>query len=296
MARKLSEEHLNLYLNGPLSKLFQVVQEDPELAFEIRNDNSVKIYYRKKKLLTIKGDKKSPNKLSEFISSDYYKKTNPEAKILELRYEDLIKKDSIRSYFDQAKKYAYQHSYGAEFELQQNVMLSNSSLDNRYLAVDMEWAFPQQDISEEERISRTRIDLLIVDLKKKEANQKYDFYITEVKLGAKAIDGPSGIQDHIKKSNEIINNENACNTLRNDIQNIIAQKKYLGIISGNKDPKEIILEDKPKIMLLLAYRSQREKIDFENKIKEISTKLPSHYMNDLKIIYYNMFSKLEEKE
>ena len=60
MTRKLSDSHLKLYAKGEkLGKLFDVIQCDPELAFEIRRDDTAVVYYREKKLLSIKSGKVS---------------------------------------------------------------------------------------------------------------------------------------------------------------------------------------------------------------------------------------------
>ena len=52
MARKLSQEHIDAYLNGIFKNLFRVIKEDPELSLEIRRNNEAMVYYRKGKILT----------------------------------------------------------------------------------------------------------------------------------------------------------------------------------------------------------------------------------------------------
>jgi hypothetical protein len=52
-----------------------------------------------------------------------------------------------------------------EFQLQQNISLGNHDCKGRFLVVDMEWEFSQGKIAENDRIKKTRIDLIVVDLK-----------------------------------------------------------------------------------------------------------------------------------
>lgn len=286
MSRKLADSHLKLYGKGEkLGKLFDVIQCDPELAFEIRRDDTAMVYYRKKKLLSIKG-----GKVTELLDPSYL--GNEELKIDLTDESNLNKVEAIRSYFRQAKELAYKYSFGAEMELQQNIMLGNSSFENRYVVVDMEWAFSQSGIVKEERIPGTRIDLLIVDTHKNEKGEN-DIYLAEVKLGAGAIEGPSGIKGHVEKTNALIETPHACEALVEDVKSLIAQKMELGIITGN--PGELVFADEPKLMLILAYRSRVEKLGFEQKMESIIAELPPHYMEKTKVIYYNMLSSLEDK-
>lgn len=282
MERKLSDNHLKLYAPPKkLGKLFEVIQNDPELSFEIRREDTSMVYYRKKKLLEIK-----KGRIKELISNSYLGK---ESIKYDLRHEEnLNKKEAIIGYFKQAKRCAYSYSFGAEMELQQHIMLGNSSFENRYLVVDMEWSFSQSDTPEEKRLSKkTRIDLVIIDLHKNE-NGENDTYLTEVKLGINAIKGESGIKGHVEKTKSLINNPIAHEALKKDIENIINQKHQLGIITGTR-PK-IIYADKPKLMLILAYRTETEKHKFEKELKNIQ-----YNKENTRIILYNMFNRLEDK-
>ena len=71
---------------------------------------------------------------------------------------------------------------GEEFEVQQNIALGNRSFSNRFVVVDMEWQLPQSDIKKEERIIKTRFDLVVVDTKRNERGEN-DVYLGELKVG-----------------------------------------------------------------------------------------------------------------
>ena len=290
MARSISEEHLDAYQNGVLKKLFEGIKEDPELSFEIRLKDTVIVYYRKSKILeTTKNNRGRFN--VEMLDSNYYKDTTPPSVDLS-NLQNLRSLTSIRKYFREAKNLIYKYKMGKEFEVQQHIAMGNHSFGGRYLVVDMEWGFSQAELSPQDRIPKTRIDLVIVDTVPN--NGKNDIYLAELKVGTEATGGESGVIDHVEKTYKIIENEKARNSLINDVTAIIEQKKQLGLITG--DPKNFSFAEKPKMMLIFGYRSDKEKEtlskDVENakdKAKELGMDLPVCMM-------YNMLINLDDLE
>lgn len=277
MARELKKNHLDMYKpKGLYRKLFEVVEEDSELSFEIRKDDEAVIYYRKKKILTVKRGKRIKLLEKKYVGDlEEYEK-------LEQSF-NFKSKEKIREYFKKAKKYAYNYSYGVEFEFQQNILMDNSSYDNRYMVVDMEWAFPQEDIDINERISKTRIDLLVVDTELN-SNGYNDIYMAELKVGNNSIDNKSGIRDHIEKNKELVNHPLACEVLKNDVISIVKQKRELGLLEGTPKDFKFVEGQKPKTMLVLAYRNSNEYQQFIKRVRG--------YEDLLKVIYYDMKIKL----
>lgn len=255
--RTITDEHLQAYQEGGcLQKLFDVIKEDPELSFEIRMNNKVMIYYHKDRILTISYCKGKPS--IDTLSEKYYKN----ATLPSVSFEDgdliqtLRDKRQLRQYFREAKRLVSSYKAGVEFEVQQNIALENRSFSNRFVVVDMEWQLPQSDIKKEERISRTRIDLVVVDTQKNERGEN-DIYLGELKVGMGATDGNSGIDAHIKKTNKLICSPKACAVLRADVERIIRQKAALGLLEG--DYAGLNLSDTPRMMLILADRGSEER-------------------------------------
>lgn len=264
--RAITDEHLQAYLKGGcLQRLFNVIKEDPELSFEIRVKNEVMIYYHKDRILTISYCKGKPS--IDTLSEKYYKNDTPPS----VSFEDgdmtqtLRDKSQLRQYFREAKRLVSSYKAGVEFEVQQNIALGNRSFSNRFVVVDMEWQLPQSDIKKEERISRTRIDLVVVDMKRNERGEN-DVYLGELKVGMGATDGKSGIGDHIKKTNKIMSNPKACAVLRADVERIIRQKAALGLLEG--DYAGLNLSDTPRMMLILAYRGSEEKSALKRQVEK----------------------------
>lgn len=255
--RAITDEHLQAYLKGGcLQRLFNVIKEDPELSFEIRVKNEVMIYYHKDRILTISYCKGKPS--IDTLSEKYYKNDTPPP--VSFEDGDLIQtlrdKSQLRQYFREAKRLVGSYKEGLEFEVQQNIALGNRSFSNRFVVVDMEWQLPQSDIKKEERISRTRIDLVVVDTQKNDKGEN-DVYLGELKVGMDATDGKSGIDAHIEKTNKLICSPKACAVLRADVERIIRQKAALGLLEG--DYAGLNLSATPRMMLILACRGSKER-------------------------------------
>lgn len=255
--RTITDEHLQAYQEGGrLQKLFDVIKEDPELSFEIRMNNKVMIYYHKDRILTISYCKGKPS--IDTLSEKYYKNDTPPP--VSFEDGDLIQtlrdKSQLRQYFREAKRLVGRYKVGEEFEVQQNIALGNRSFNNRFVVVDMEWQLPQSDIKKEDRIIKTRFDLVVVDTKRNERGEN-DVYLGELKVGMGATGGKSGIVAHIEKTNEIMKSPKACAVLRADVERIIRQKAALGLLEG--DYAGLNLSATPRMMLILAYRGNKEK-------------------------------------
>lgn len=255
--RTITDEHLQAYQEGGcLQKLFDVIKEAPELSFEIRMNNKVMIYYHKDRILTISYCKGKPS--IDTLSEKYYKNATPPS--VSFKDGDLIQtlrdKSQLRQYFREAKRLVGSYKAGVEFEVQQNIALENRSFSNRFVVVDMEWQLPQSDSKKEERISRTRIDLVVVDMKRNERGEN-DVYLGELKVGMGATGGKSGIFAHIEKTNKFMSSPKACAVLRADVERIIRQKAALGLLEG--DYAGLNLSATPRMMLILACRGSKER-------------------------------------
>lgn len=260
--RAITPAHIEAYQNGCLKKLFDVIKNDSELSFEIRKDNEVIVYYRKGKILTIKCTDNNEFQIKPLDKQ--YNGSIPLTDIFEANNLATTLKNTshLRQYFKHAKKLIYNHKIGLEFSVQQNIALGNRSFNNRFLVVDMEWQFSQAGISKTDRIGKTRIDLIIVDTQLNESGTN-DIYLAELKVGTGAVEGKSGIIDHINKTKAIIDKEEVCHDLKNDIESIIDIKSHLRLIEG--DRKNLKFSSKPKMMIILAYRGKHEKEQLEEQ-------------------------------
>ena len=178
---------------------------------------------------------------------------------------------------------------GEEFTFQQNIAIGNHSFDNKYLVVDMEWGFSQAE--EKDRIDRTRPDLVIVDTEKN-PNGYNDIYLAELKVGTTAVYGDSGIIDHVNSTFEIIQKKEACKALINDVSSIIANKVELGLIDGQ--PKEFHFANKPKMMIISAYRGEVEKRELDKEAHKACDVAREKGMEEPKCLLLNAFITLND--
>lgn len=260
--RSLSDYHVRAYKNGVFAKLLRGIVEDPELSFEVRRNDEAMVYYHKDKILTTGFDKKG-NPYVKLLDNKYYKDCKKPAADLSA-ISNLKSLTLIRQYFKEAKWLVYRYKMGAEFAIQQNIALGNQSFGNKYLVVDMEWQFAQSEIPTQERIKKTRIDLVIVDTEKNSKGYN-DIYLAEIKCGTNATEGTSGVKAHVEYTNSVINKPEACQSLVEDVNSIISAKNELRLIKGTC--KELNLAPKPKMMLLFAYRDEVEKMLLTKQIE-----------------------------
>ena len=268
MARRLSSEHLSKYQEGGIYHDFlQYVKSDKELAFEIRVKDEVMIYCQKNLILKISHRKNTSDNIT-MLSPRYYTNRkdglNLNAQLLEPT--DLQDMAKVRQYFEDAKALCKKYKSHDEFIVQQQYKSEHNSFSGKYLAIDMEWAPDQAKIPVEYRVAKTKVDLLVVSNEPNEGG-KHDVYLAEVKCGLGAVDGKSGIEDHVRMSQGIINNQYVRQNLFQDVTSIIKQKIQLQLFEGT--PIRYNFSERPKIMFILANSSEYDKLSFDRIISNL---------------------------
>lgn len=288
IGRCIDGKHINAFTKGIYQKLFDGIKEDAELSLEIRMKNQAMVYYHKDKILTTSFDSKGNPVITMLDSKYYINKEKPSVDLTNIK--SLSSLSLIRRYFKEAKSLVYFYKKGEEFDFQQNIALGNHSFDQQYLVVDMEWQFSQSKMEKEERISKTRIDLVIIDTIKNK-NGYNDIYLAELKVGTGATSGKSGIIDHVHKTFEIIQKPEACSSLIQDVISIIDCKTELGLLSGGH--KDFHFSEKPKMMLISAYRSKKEQIELDKEMQKACTEAEKIGMD--KPLCFNLCALVELK-
>ena len=116
-----------------------------------------------------------------------------------------------------------------EFESQQNIACENQEENDRYIILDMEYNFSQNEITKSDRVKKAGFDLLGIE------RQTGKIVLFEVKKGLKALTGKAGISTHIRDFEECLfgrNKDVFRNNLICDIKNIVNDKKILGLIDN----------------------------------------------------------------
>ena len=269
MPRRLSSASLSKYLTrGIYYEFLQFVKADKELAFEIRVKDEVMIYCQKNLILRISHRKNASDNIT-MLNPRYYtnRKDGLTLSVQLNEPSDLQDIHKVRQYFEEAKALCKNYKSHDEFIVQQQYKTEHSSFDGDYLAIDMEWAPDQAAIPVEYRLKdKTKVDLLVVSNKPNEEG-KHDIYLAEVKCGLGAVEGKSGIEDHVRMSQAIINNVYVRQILLGDVTSIIKQKTQLQLFEGT--PIIYHFSERPKIMFILANSSDYDKLSFSRIINNL---------------------------
>ena len=102
-----------------------------------------------------------------------------------------------------------------------------------------------------------------------------------------------GVRGNYYESLEIIQKREACSSLIQDVTSIIANKTSVGIISGK--PKEFHFAEKPKMMLISAYRGETEKKKLEIEAQNAKNRAKEIGMKEPKCLLYNAHILLTEQ-
>jgi hypothetical protein len=261
MGRSFSNNRLlEKLINGEYLPILNWVKRDEYLRIEMRIKNQVKIYYKKSLVLTL-----YPLRQPEILSAGYCKESIQP--VLDVREPGF--------YFSSAIKIVEGHKRdikeNIEFEIQQKIAKHNSSLQNRFLILDMEYQFAQEKVTIRTK-DKTRFDLLALDLKSNK------ILLLELKQGLNSLKGKAGVDDHYKRFLEHIDHPHFQPALRTDIKGILWSKQQLGFF--NSDVKELFnLIDIAKIEFgyVFAAHNNKEMIKFKND-----------FGNKYRIIYLNV--------
>ena len=218
MARKINSKLLERLISGDLLPLLNFVKNDKDLRLEVRQNEKAFIYYRKGKALEIG--------LKTFSVDEKYVKntilTIPDTNLAKSKPADYFKqmKKIIDNYVDNIKN-------RSEFDTQQKIASNNQEKNDKYIIIDMEYAFPQSNLEKSKRLKRAGFDLLGLE----RTTGKVIFF--EVKKGIGALEGDAGIKSHIKDFELYLfgeSKEDFREILKKDIENIISDKNELGLI------------------------------------------------------------------
>lgn len=231
---------------GDLLPLLNYIKSDDELRLEVRQKGNAFVYYRKGKALEIKKlkvDQKYGN-----VPSTELAVTNPK------EYFKFIK-ESIDNWLNNNKQ-------RAEFDTQQNIAKFNQDNSNRYIVLDMEYAFEQNQIEKQDREKRGVFDLLGIEIE----TNKIVFF--EVKKGMGATKGKSGIDEHISDFENYLFGKNSdifrINLLE-DVKNIIEDKTELGILKGLNFSESYSKQD-PELVFVFHPNNDSQIQDFSNEL------------------------------
>lgn len=218
MPRKINNKLIEKLKESSLKQLLDYLKkEQKRLKLEVRRQGKFNVYYKKCKVLevglrTYSMDKKyfaageAPQDIAKTVETD------------------------PKSYFDKVcvavDVWLEKHPHD-EFETQQAIAYHNQQKDDRYIILDMEYQFPQNNIEKEKRLKRATFDLLGID------TTTHNAVLFEVKRGLNSLRGKAGIARHIDDFEKHFNGVHTgklLGILSENIVNIVKDKKELGLL------------------------------------------------------------------
>ena len=244
--RKIDNKLIDRMTNGDLLPLLNHVKSDSDLRLEVRQNGDAFIYYRRGKALEIKNLK---------VDEKYGNVPSTDLAISDAReYFKLIKK-SIDDWRNDNPK--------PEFDTQQNIAKYNQGKDDKYIILDMEYAFGQSKIEKDNREKCGVFDLLGIE---RETNRIVFF---EVKRGMGAVSGDSGVEAHVVDFENYLfgkNSKTFRTNLIKDIKNIIEDKTALGILNNFSIYDNYEQQD-PELVFIFHPDSNSQIQEFANELK-----------------------------
>jgi hypothetical protein len=240
--RKLSQEFMtDLKEGGILSPIREAVIKDKDLILEIRDD-IINIYYRGGRNFELKHLENSKYAVSEFdrgYTEDHPREKEIEKELKELENKEITTQDDIQRCVDNIRSfkeimdYHYYNSKRFAFEknIQQLIVQENNRLPfsgpTDYFIIDWEYN------------AKTQFDLvgLFWDRRKRNNPKSCKLVIIEVKYGDKSLDDvENGLNAHITKTKECLDDEKWVKSFKEEMIGIITQKLELGLLNFNGEP------------------------------------------------------------
>lgn len=258
---------------GILHCILQRTLDDTTLDFQIRS-NEVHIYYRGGKIL---GLKNSRDAFSCYFDSKYIKDKN--IKVLfptKIKSkEDALEVVKALPELKQVMDFFFaRHKDASEREFQQLIVRENnySLLSNStdYFIVDIEYA-----------TKGARFDLLAIRWEssgsmRKQGGVKLNpprLALCELKYYTKALEGESGLVDHVKAISKFFSIKGNVDSLKEEVINVFNQKRELKLVKfgagGNKNTIDTL--DGPVELILMLSNYDPECANLHKALDEIET-------------------------
>ncbi len=243
-------------VNGKLKEMLEVVKHDEDLVLHLRNDY-INIYYRSGNVAKVNSENSVTINENYFISKeeeDYCRVKSKRTKADVINRKALIsRRDTLtrlfkdgeyKEYFvrmkDTMKKYWHYQDMLEEDEgdVQQKLCSSNKydSKDSNFTIIDLE-----HEVSIKADFSYKGTTPFPVKKGKKKENPRFDvvavrksdgqLFVLELKKGGKALEGPSGMHDHVDSFlHTIKETAEAEKSFVEEMEYVLMQKQILGLV------------------------------------------------------------------
>jgi len=296
-------------VNGKLKEMLEVVKLDEELVLHLRN-NYMNIYYRSGNVAKIEGENRVDINENYFISKkeeDYCRDKDKKTSIDDRKHNDLIlkrdkakqlfKEGDYKEYFELMKKtmlnywdYKGMLKREDEGDVQQRICSSNKydSKESAYTIIDLEHEVSvnadfgykgESPFSIKDKKTNPRFDIVAV---RKSDGQ---LLVMELKKGNKALEGPSGMHDHVDSFlHTIKETAEAEKSFVEEMEYVLMQKQILGLV----DKAVKITSEDVQFAFVYSYASKdglKQKNEKENVEKLRHDKRKGIDISQYQVIY-----------
>ena len=265
--RALTCNFLNELKRGVLAPLTDAVKSDTSLCLELRN-SYLNIYYRGGNLSKVSLNKRDCGYNVRFDEKYFKGGTIVKYPKKIQNCEDIERLLVVFPYLKYAMDRYFSKYRKEEREFQQVILRDNnfSSIANGtdYYICDIEY--------QHKKSNRKKFDMVGVHWPSKSrtgaAARNRKLVFIEVKFGDQALDGPSGLQSHIKDVNEFVSNTHRLNEFKKDMARVFNQKRELGFLCC-ANYLESFSDEPPCLVLMLANHNPNS-----TKLRDILCNLP----------------------
>lgn len=301
-------------VNGKLKEMLEVVKQDEELVLHLRN-NYINIYYCSGNVAKINSEDSVTIDENYFISKkeeDYCRDKTKKTVFDDKKHDDLIeKRDKAKLLFKEGKYEAYFESMKDtmyrywkykgmlkkedEGDVQQKLNSANKydSKDSDYTIIDLEHEVSvnadfkykgKSPFSVKGKKTNPRFDIVAV---RKSDGQ---LFVMELKKGKKALEGPSGMHDHVDSFlHTIKETAEAEMSFVEEMEYVLLQKQIFGLVDK---AVKITSED---VQFAFVYSFGSDDRDGQKKEKEHIENLRKSIVKGIDISQYQIIY-LQPKE
>lgn len=241
----LSKDFFNFILKDlDIQAFLKYIKKDNTINLELRgNENCISFYYRGAKLFDLKyfanlnkselainnGYMKSNEQIAQIINFNLQKMVIDKSKFNQLSFIIPLLKQLVDNYLTNTTGQNTNGKQKLEQDAQQSIVRENNyskiTTSTDYFCLDTEFSYDQ-----------ARFDIIGIEWQSVSSDRtkrnKCKLTLFEAKYWCEAIDGKSGVMEHITDYINLMNDRKAINEIILDMETIIKQKCALGLFDG----------------------------------------------------------------
>lgn len=258
-ARALSQQLKKSLSEGDLKPLLDRVRKDHTLDLQFRGSR-LHVYYRGGRISEVISTGESAPRLCLEFDQNYLCPDIPSSLACRSLPRELHSEKEVQEWLttlpymkEHMDRFLAEKVEKNEREFQQLLVRDNNytstSNSTDYFIIDTEY--------QNRDLGRGQADLIAMKWAKNDRKgaQRVRLSLVEVKFGDAALDGTSGIVEHVQKMLDLARSEQALQQLKQDMLFVFQQKRDMGLVrfgnSNNQNQVQAFSDEAPEILLVL---------------------------------------------